>query len=330
MGDQLDNNSTNMQAASFSAEHAESAARIASLANIYETAYYDGKDRTVAMSALNDAMPSDITHANVINIDNTTAIIAYNPSENRVSIAFDPTHTGGDRWDNFRRGHKDHDLGGEVHKGLYQDIVEHQNDANFPGDTMTDVMAAILHDYASRNPDQPLSVDFVGFSSGGAQTSMAAGQMIAEGFFEDNPNIKLDNVFTFGPPAYGNQDFINALEGEASKLGADVWMVQVHGDNMPSVLSPDGSNMFTKFDYGHAGDHAYIVPGADGQQAQILINPSEETIDALPDAALSSKEAHTMDSYINTLDGLNNADGQSNGATIEPEQNASPATIGLK
>lgn len=328
MGDRIENNTTDPSESSFSAQDALSAARLAALPNIYENTYYDGKDRGDAMEAVRQALPDNIAGINVINIDNTTAIMAYNHDNNRVTIAFDPTHTGGDRWDNFRRGHMEHALGGEVHKGLYQDIIEEQNDENFPGDNMTDVIGAVLHDYASKNPNADLSVDFTGFSSGGAQTAFAAGQMIAEGFFEDNPNIQLDNIYTFGSPAYGNQDFTQALENAASDLGADTWMIQIHGDNMPSVLSPDGSNMFTKFDYGHAGDHVYIINNTDGTDPSILINPAQETIDGLPDSDLSSKETHTMDSYIKTMEGM--SQDTSSPAPFGQEQNIPPISTGPK
>ncbi len=328
MGDEPQNNATKPSEVVFSAQQAESAVRLAALPNIYEKTYYDGKDRGEAMESVREALPENIAGINVINIDNTTAIMAYNPDDNRVTIAFDPTHTGGDRWDNFRRGHMDHALGGEVHKGLYQDIIEEQNAENFPGDNMTDVIGAVLHDYASRNPDTPLSVDFAGFSSGGAQTAFAAGQMIAEGFFEDNPNIKLDNIYTFGSPAYGDQEFTDTLENAASELGADTWMIQVHGDNMPSVLSPDGSNMFTKFDYGHAGDHIYIVNNNDGLPPNILINPSKETLENLPAADQSSKDTHTMDTYINTMESLNQS--TESPAPSGQEQHISPINIAPK
>ena len=328
MGDEPQNTVTEPSEVMFSAQQAESAARLAALPHIYEKTYYDGKDRGEAMESVRQALPENIEGINVINIDNTTAIMAYNPDDNRVTIAFDPTHTGGDRWDNFRRGHMDHALGGEVHKGLYQDIIEEQNAENFPGDNMTDVIGAVLHDYASRNPETPLSVDFTGFSSGGAQTAFAAGQMIAEGFFEDNPNIHLDNIYTFGSPAYGDQDFTNALENATAALGADTWMIQIHGDNMPSVLSPDGSNMFTKFDYGHAGDHIYIVNGQDGAAPDISINPSEETLETLAPSNMTSKETHTMDSYIKTMENLNQE--PSSPALSPEEQSLSPISIGPK
>ncbi len=288
----------------FSLEGANAAAHIAALPNIYEKSFKTDGGRAAALNAVSAAAPDGISQVNVINIDNTTAIMAFDPAENKAYIAFDPTHTFGDRWDNLQRGHKEHDLGGEVHGGLYEDIIEDQTpNENFPGDSMTDVISMVLHDYAGNSPGQSLSVDFVGFSSGGVQTALAAGQMISEGFFDGNPNIKLNNIYTLGSPAYADEEFTAALESAASKMDAGVWHVQVHGDNMPAVLSTsEGGNMFTRYDYSHAGDHVYIVPAAEEQERQILFNPSDETIKSLAEPPRSSKETHTMDTYLNALD----------------------------
>lgn len=296
-------NTTN-ETAAFSLGEASAAAHIAALPNIYERAYGVDNDRTAALDAVSEAAPGNISQVNFISIDSTTVIMAFDASQSKAYIAFDPTHTFGDKWDNFRRGHEDHALGGEVHGGLYGDIAADQTpNENFPGDSMTDVMGMVLHDYASKSPGQSLSVDFVGFSSGGVQTALAAGQMISEDFFADNPNIKLDNVYTLGSPAYADEEFTAALEGAASNLGAGVWHVQIHGDEMPAVLSTaEGGNRFTRYDYSHAGEHVYLVPDAEAGKLQILLNPSDETIATLPEPARTSKETHTMDSYINTLE----------------------------
>lgn len=292
-----------IETSDFSVEQAFGAAQIAALPNIYERSMRAEGDREIALSAVSDAAPDGVSQVNVIDIGNTTVIMALNPDQGRAYIAFDPTHTLGDRWDNFRRGHREHDLGGEVHGGLYDDIVEDQTtNENFPGESMTDVMGMVLHDYASKSPDQTLSVDFVGFSSGGMQTSMAAGQMMAEGFFNDYPNIRLGNIYTLGSPAYADETFIQALETEAENLGASIYEVQIHGDQMSNVLSPDGGSRFSRYDYDHAGEHIYIVPASEGQNLQVLVNPSDEEIAALPEPAGTSKELHTIDSYKNILE----------------------------
>ena len=283
---------------SFSLESASAALEIARLPNIYEKAYFAaGRDHEAAMSAVSEATPRHMDQINIINIDSTTVIMTYDAQTNSATIAFDPTQSFGDKWDNFRRGHTDHSLGGEVHKGLYKDIArDFKATEQFPAENMTELMGAVLHSYAAENENAPLSVNFAGFSKGGAQTAMAAAEMISEGFFENNPNIKLDNVFTFGPPAYADQEFNDTLKSKTEELGGDVWMVQLHGDTMPKVLSPEGRG-FAKYDYGHAGDHVYITPPSEGQEQQIFINPDQQALDGIEMAAPDRKEVHTLDAY---------------------------------
>lgn len=302
----VDNNpsETNDQGVDFDAQSAAYAARIAELPNIYEK-NLSGNDRQAAMQAMSFAAPARISSFNVINVDNTTAVIAYNSSENRAYVSFDPTNGLGDRVDNLQRGRKAHDLGGHVHRGMFNDIVENQSsNENFPGDNMTEVIGMVLHDYAAQSENGQLSVDFVGFSSGGAKGAMAAGQMISEGFFEENPNIQLDNVYTFGPPAYADEEFTAALETKAAELGADVWMVQVHGDEMPAVLSENGPGMFTRFDYQQAGEHIYAIPSSSEGPARILVNPTPEQREALNADPNVPRGEHTLDSYKNTMTNL--------------------------
>lgn len=295
---------TTDESASFSMEQAAAATRIAALPNIYETNLQNESYRAAALNAVSTAAPEGISQVNVIDIGNTTVIMALNPDQGRAYIAFDPTHTLGDRWDNFRRGPSEHELGGKVHGGLYNDIASDQTpNENFPGESMSDVMGMVLHDYATKTPDRELSVDFVGFSSGGMQAAIAAGQLISEGFFEDNPEITLNNVYTLGAPAYADENYITALESAAAEMGAGVWAVRIHGDEMPDVLSTaEGGNMFTRYGYDHAGEDVYITPPTEENSAQILINPTDAQIAELPEPARTSEETHTMDSYINTLE----------------------------
>jgi len=291
----------NMRA--YSKDDAQYAMRIATLPETYEKVLNsDGGDVTKARAAMLTDAPTNVReNINVIQVENTTSIIAYDPQSHSVSISFDPTLTFGDKWDNFRRGHENHTLGGEVHGGLYSDLLKDPENDSFPGENMMDVVEAMLHNYASKN-DQPLSVNFSGFSKGGSQTAIAAGELIGRGFFEDNPNIQLDNIYTFAAPGYGDEEFLSKFNEETSKLGTNVWSSELHGDPVPTVLTKNGSNYFTKYDYGQVGGHAYITPSNDGLTTELYLNPDEKTLDKLRDQPKTDEKMHTTQSYETALE----------------------------
>jgi hypothetical protein len=268
------------------------AVRITELPYIYEGAYEAGKgseaEKSVeAKQALHDAIQKKLPHetvdATIIKRDNITAVVIYEPKEHLATVTIDPTQTAGDLWDNVA-GYRpsEHSLGGEVHSGLYDGLVAQQNDPTLHGNNMIEIIEGVLHDYASREENKPLNVDFTGFCSGGVKSTVAAGEMIADGFFDDNPNIKLNNIYTFGAIGYANPEFIDKLESNVDRLGGHIWQVQLHGDHMPDVLTPESDSYFTRYHYEQAGEHIYLVPEQNGQNSQVLINPDKATIDALP------------------------------------------------
>lgn len=297
MGEQNTQTSEKQSLKAFSYESAKAASALSALPHIYEKEKFKG-DLNGFKDTVN-AEYNDIEreYLHVIVAGDVTAVMTLNTNNHNATVAFDPTHTLGDKLDNFFRKEKDHSLGGKVHGGIYSDIVKDRTiSEKFPGSSLTDVIGAILHSYANQNPEKSLNVDFTGFSSGGAKAAMTAGEMIAEGFFKDYPNIQLQNVYTFSPPGYANNEFIEKFEQATEQLGANSYMVQIHGDTTPSILTSDASGLFTKYHYGQAGDHIYIIPSETGEP-QMLINPSQETLDALPEPEHDKKEVHTLKAY---------------------------------
>lgn len=287
----------------FSSQAAAEAFTVARMTQTFDQTYNKTHDHDAASEAVRESVSGiNVSHYNFITVDATTAIVTYDPLNHRSTVSFDPTHSFGDRWDAFQRGPEDHPLGGHVHGGAYEDMVSEQDHPDFPGDNMREVIEGILHDNAAHNPDRPLTVDFSGFSMGGAKSAMMAGELIGQGFFDDNENMQLGTIHTFGPPAYGDTDFTQALDQRVEELGGNMWMVQLHGDNMPDVLSPEGRG-FAKFKYDQAGEHVYVVPAHNGAEAQVLISPTDEEIDALPPAD-KDVDAHTSEAYQSTLNQL--------------------------
>jgi Lipase (class 3) len=265
-------------AAGYSAAMAADLMQIARLPEIYENALQSG-GAAGANAALQNATPEHLKgNIIVLQRDNITAIIAHDPKTNTVTITFDPTLAGGniltnpDIRDNFFRGHKPHDLGGSVHGGLYEKLTDEPNN----GASLIHRIEGVLHDLASRQ-DTPLTVNFTGFSKGGAQAVLAAGEIMANGLFDENPNIRLGQIYAFSPPAYGDANFINAFNAKVNQLGGNAWTVEVHGDKTPTILTPEASGYFTRYDYGHGGNHAYILP----ETGQTLLNAPRDQIGTL-------------------------------------------------
>lgn len=294
----------------YSNQGAAAALAVARMTQTFDRTFNATKDHTAAAAAVSARTDiPHLSHYNFITVDATTAIVAYDPLQHRAVVSFDPTHSLGDKWDAFQRDPEDHPLGGHVHGGVYEDMISEQDHADFPGDNMREVIEGILHDNASHDETRPLTVDFAGFSMGGAKSAIMAGELIAHGIF-DHGNMQMGNIHTFGPPSYADTEFTNALEQRVRDLGGTIWMVQLHGDTMPDTLSPKGRG-FAKYTYDQAGAHVYIVPAHNGADAQILISPTDEELNALAPAD-ADIDAHSSDLYQSTLDQLaagENADG---------------------
>ncbi len=318
MVDVSSNNRSNTEL-DFSTKDALNAFQVARLPHLYEKSLGDVDDRKIANQVIKDNAPQGMSNYNIIQIDSTTAIIAYDPDEHKATVSFDPTYTIGDKWDNIQRSEENHNLGGQVHGGIYDDLISEQDSPNFPGDSMSEVVQGILHDYASRNPDKSLDVNFSGFSKGGAQTALMAGELISDDFFDENENMNLGEIYTFGAPGYGDDEFVQSLNKSVQDLGGDMYEIKIHGDPTPDVLTPDGGNMFTRYNYGQAGDNIYIIPEHNGKAASFLINPTNEELSAI-NPANPSIRVHTMDNYSDVLSKLN-ASEEHNVPTPDVSQN---------
>lgn len=311
----MNNNTPNMQSdAQFPAQQAADLMAIARLPEIYEmelhksgSALGDRKawngENPAANKAAHDSMieatpPELRDNIKVIQFDNTTAIVTYAPEEHSVTVTFDPTSIrdnvflNRDELDNLAREHSEHSLGGEVHNGLYRDMVEEDPKSN---SSMIDKISGIIHEHAY-DQDTPLKVNFTGSSKGGAQASLAAGEMMAEDLFSEDNNIELNNVLLFGTIGYGDEEYVQNFNENAQKLGANVWSVEAHGDPMPTILTPDGSSFFTRYDYDAVGNKAYITAEGD-----VTVNPDKNTLDNLRSQP-SSEGMHTSDNYTKVLD----------------------------
>lgn len=325
----------------FPAQQAAALMAIARLTEIYEkTLHQSGSalgdrkawngenpaaNKTAYDSMIKAAPPEVRDNVRVVQFDNTTAIVAYNPEEHSVTVTFDPTSTrdnvslNRDELDNLARGHTNHSLGGEVHHGLYRDMVEESAQGN---DTMIDKISAIIHEHAY-DQDTPLKVNFTGFSKGGVQAALAAGEMMADGLFANDNHIELNNVLLFGTIAYGDEEYVQRFNEDAQKLGAKIWSVELQGDTMPTIMTPDGANYFTRYDYGTVGNLAYITAEGD-----VTVNPDKNTLDNLRSQS-ASEGIHTSDNYTQALNAAAAPDPQQIEQPETPEMGTQP-TSGLQ
>lgn len=268
----------------YSNEKAAAYIHLAQLPELFETRFLkaDGrpeaeKKRSAVEEVTNNAPPGAQT--SILQRANLTAVTVYDGSRHSLTIAFDPTYghggfyTNADIRDNANLVLWPHNYGGSVHAGLYNRLIEDAGDGS-----MVNRLEGLVHEAAGRQQQKILQVNFTGFSKGGAQAVLAAGEMMAEGVFDATANIKLGEIYVFSPPAYGSPEFISRFNAKARELGASVWTVETHGDKMPSVLTPDSENYFSRYSYGHAGNYAYVIPGSDKAAGNVLFNPSPEAI----------------------------------------------------
>ena len=144
---------------------------------------------------------------------------------------------------------------------------------------------------------------------------------MAEGLFSDDNNIELNNIILFGTPAYGDEEYVKTFNEDAQKLGANIWTVEVHGDPMPTVLTPDASSYFTRYDYGTVGNKAYITAEGD-----VTVNPDKDTLDNLRSKP-SPDGMHTSDNYNKTLNTTITPDSQPAEQPVTPEISAQPTSV---
>ncbi len=288
----------------FSLNEAKYALQIAALPHEYEKAQKTKAPDTDLKQTIIDAAPPEAKdNLQVIQVSNTTCVMAYNPQDHSVTVSFDPTLTKGDVWDNaWAMPSKKHSLGGDVHRGNYSDLVKDHNNESLPGDNMIDVVGGVLYNYENQQ-DTPLTVNFTGFSKGGGQAIMAAGELISAGLFDDKENMKLGDVYTFGTLASVDEDYADTFNKRVHELGGHAYTVELQGDRNPKNLTDDaGYSWALPSTFTHVGDYVFIPTD---ENASPIINPSEEQLDELRDKPASMDHPHNIDSYKNSIDNLN-------------------------
>ena len=296
----------------YSPETAADLIKIAALPETYEMALLKSDDHQKAYEQMTQsAQGIDPENIKLMRAGNTTSVMVYNPNDNSLTITFDPTLSKGtvfnnaDKWDNFNRGKEEHSLGGQVHGGLYDDLVRDLDSMQFEGN-LIDAINGVIYDFASQQ-DGPLSVNFTGFSKGGSQASLAAAEVVSSGIFDD-PSIKLNNIYAFAPPAYGDQDFINNFNEVSQQLGANVWTVEYHGDIVPTILTPEAGNYFTQYDYNQFGNRAYFTGNNEGGAPSVAINPNAEELKTLREQPPPTENLHNSKSYIDMTESYKQGD----------------------
>lgn len=285
----------------FSNEEAAFALEIAKLPHEYEKAQKQGvQPSELKAESIKNAPENVKANVQIIQVGNTTCVIAYDDKENTATVSFDPTFQKRDYIDNFFRGHKDHSLGGEVHGGNYSDLIKNHQTPNLPGDYMSETIAGVLYDHSSKN-DAPLTVNFTGFSRGGGLAVLEAGQLIAQGVFDDPQSIKMGAVYTFGTMAVGDHAFIEKFNEKTQELGGKVFTIELQGDKNPTTLTENGSKFFTKYDYEQAGEPVFIKSGTHDAPATIIINPSEDELTKLRELPATTDRPHSFESYTDAV-----------------------------
>ncbi len=286
----------------FSNEEAAFALEISKLPHEYEKAQKQGVQPAELKAESTKNAPENVKdNIQIIQVGNTTCVIAYDEEKNSATVSFDPTFQKRDYVDNFFRGHEDHSLGGEVHGGSYSDLIKDHDTPTLPGDNLSETIAGVLYDHSSKN-DEPLTVNFAGFSRGGGLAVLEAGELMANGVFDDPQIIKMGSVYTFGAMAVGNHEFIEKFNEKTQELGGKVFAIEVQGDKNPTVLTEDGSKFYTKYDYEQAGEPVFIKNGTQGGPATITVNPSEDELKQLRELPATTGSPHSFDSYSNALE----------------------------
>ena len=284
-------------------EKASELITIAQMPERYERELHKTGSHEYALKQLYDNAPSKYeNNVSLVRSNNTTCVIVFDEEKNELTFAFDPTLDKGtvfnnaDKWDNFNRGKTDHTLGGQVHSGLYSDLVDYNPD--LASGNLAETINAVIYDHAYRGNTE-LKVNFTGFSKGGAQAALAVAEVAASEVFTLNDHIKLNDVISFAPPGYGTEEFANSFNDLANELDASVWTIELHGDAVPTVLTQDGANYFTKYDYTQFGNRAYITQNE--QETSVAINPSHEELLKLRQQDQPETPSHRSDSYKNAI-----------------------------
>ena len=165
----------------------------------------------------------------IIRENNTTAFVTHDRTKNQINISFSASDETRDIIDNANFIPTENAMGGHVHQGF-------DNAANR---VMDDVKAAVLG-YASAADDKRTDVHLSGFSQGGSAAIITAANWMESGFLEQNPNLRLNSVYTFGSPPSGDAKFIDSFQANAALSDIKLVRVVAEGDPIPGMMTKDG------------------------------------------------------------------------------------------
>lgn len=312
----------------FNPATAAAALKIARLPEIFEAELEKGPPEK-AKKAVMDNLPSGIQPENVFILqrDNITAIVIYDPKACTATIAFDPTNPAGsfpfnaDKRDNFARSAGNTALGADAHEGLLRKMIEKDDN----GITLINRLEGVLHDLSSRQ-DNPLTVNFTGFSKGGSQAMLAAGEMIGGRLFEDDPQIKLGRLDAFSPVAFVSPAYIEIFNKHVSNLGGHATTYELEGDKNPTILTPQADGMFTRYGYGHVGTHIYLRQAEGQTPPEAIVSPDPQQLTTLRGNAVKNPDLHNSTVLLSVLESFN----PSTGLNLTPAPATAPAPLSYK
>lgn len=260
--------------------------------------------RNIAQKVLSEDASKREEEAVAIVNKNHTAIITYDPKDHNVTVCFDsfkPMHWFSDGLDLTEKTPEEHSLGGQVPGQLYEKMLEKMKypDLVTGAKTMVEAVEAHIHNFASRDYNSPLIVNYAGFSVGGV-IAVIAGENIKNGLYDDYSEIKIGSIYAFGSVGNGDEEYKEILEDKVETLGGHIWDICMHGDTGYWALTPDSDffPMFTKNIFTHVGTPLYITFG---DNPSVMLNPTKEQISALGPA---EKETHVSDFYMKTLEDM--------------------------
>lgn len=257
------------------------------------------------LSALKDTETLKDMDVRIVTAGNVSTVILYDRENHHATVAFDMTQTFGDIADSLSSGGTEHSIGGTVHHGFYDPLVEETDrpEDSIDNDTPNNMVGSIqsrLIELSGENYNKDLTMDAIGFCSGGARGVMTVAEMDNNDFFENNPNIKLSNVYTIGAAGYGDQTFIDKANESAEQLGANIWHVQHHNDSLSNIMTPQGPWIADE-GYGQSGTHVYLVPEENGNELDVLVNPTRQEIETLHEPTSGGMAMHRPEIYEGTL-----------------------------
>lgn len=281
-----------IQASGFQVDEAKTLLNNATLPIIYERLLREGQSPDQAQAGVRAAIPGN-TDFTVIQHQNSTAIITHDPQGKKITVAFDATEGSADRLDNAKFWPTSHPVGGSTHHGYHVAVLKTDSDGQMLIDAVRDRVAQ----YAMQN-DGEASLHITGFSRGGSMALTAGARWMAEGFATGTDGIKLQNIYTFGNPAVGNNDFCDAMKAAALLNDVQITRVITSGDRVTDILTKDSAWYMPSL-YDHPGTSYYI--GTDkGGTPQFLKDPNPTETAAIRSSA-AEIEWHSPEAYHQTI-----------------------------